>query len=130
MVERRKKETSVEVWTRIITDLEGAVVVSALLAMLGGSLWYLLNNELPKTNEIMLSMILGMLVTKISTIVDYRYGGSQQSKKQTETNAVLANTAQAAQAIITDAAKITPGKVELSPGDKVEVKAEDIKNEA
>lgn len=126
MVDRRK-ETKTEFWTKLVFDLEGAMVVSALLIMLATSLWYLLNNDLPKSNEIIISMILGMIVNKIGTVVDFRYGGSQQSRKQTETNATLADTAQAAQAALSAATNTTPGKIDLAPGDKVEVKAEDKK---
>lgn len=107
--------------------LSGVAVAIALLLMLAFCLWFLLTEDLPKSNEIMLSMIIGMIVTKISTIVDFHYGGSEQSKKQSDTNATLANTAHAAQAIISAAANQTPGKVELAPGDKVEVKAEETK---
>jgi hypothetical protein len=126
----RRRETKGEFWTKFIFDLEGAVVVTALLLMLGASLWYLLNNELPKTNEIIISMIIGMIVSKVGTIVDFRYGGSQQSRKQTDTNAVLANTAQAAQAALSAATNTSPGNVTLQAGDKVEVKAEEPLNEA
>lgn len=127
MVEKsdRRKDTKLEYITKFMLELEGAIVVTALLCMLAGTLWYLLNHDLPKTNEIIISMIVGMLVTKIGTIVDFRYGGSQQSRKQTETNATLARTAQMAQATLSAATGTTPGKVELQPGDQVSVEATD-----
>jgi type IV secretory pathway VirB10-like protein len=123
MAERRHVESKADFFTRLIFDLEGAVVVTALLVMLGTSLWYLLNNDLPKSNEIIISMIIGMIVSKVGTVVDFRYGGSQQSRKQTETNNTLANTAQAAQAALSAATNIGP-QVEVPPGGSVTVTAE------
>jgi hypothetical protein len=121
---RRKVDSSLEFWAKVIMELEGAVVVTSLLVMLAVSLWYLLHNDLPKQNEIIISVIIGMLINKISTVVDFRYGGSQQSRKQSETNATLANTAQMAQATLSAATGVKPGSIELAQGEQVKIKAE------
>jgi hypothetical protein len=78
MAERRHVESKADFFTRLIFDLEGAVVVTALLVMLGTSLWYLLNNDLPKSNEIIISMIIGMIVSKVVTVEASRVGSKRK----------------------------------------------------
>jgi hypothetical protein len=111
---------------QFILNLSGAVVATALLGMLAVCLYVLLTRELPKSNEIMLSMVIGMITTKIGTIVDFHYGGSESNKKLAETvstQAATAHTAQATLSSVTGAS--TPGEVNLQAGDQVKVTAED-----
>jgi len=79
--------------------------------------------DIPENLAFVCGQILGFLTAKLSTTVDWSFGGSSSTKRQGEIIATQANTIAAAQ----NALPTVPGAgstVSLKPEEKVVVKAE------
>lgn len=112
MIERRSSDP------REILNLAGSVVAGILCLLLGFALYALVRFDVRPANHDILLVVITFLTTKISTIVDFFYGGSAANKQQQATIATLANTASTAQAALTPAADVT-----IPPGGSATVSA-------
>lgn len=100
-------------------NFAGYTVALVLCLLLGFALFALVRFDVRPTNHDILLVVITFLTTKISTIVDFFYGGSAAGRKQQETIATLANTASSAQAALAPAPDVV-----LKPGDTATVQAE------
>lgn len=78
---------------QIILNVAGTIIGVGLLVILALCLQALFTHEVPLGNKDALLVVIGMLTTKIGTIVDFFYGNSDTNKKQTETINTLAERA-------------------------------------
>jgi hypothetical protein len=89
----------------------GGVVAGGLIGILAFVTWALVFRTVPETNENALLILIGILATNIGQVVNWFFGSSSESKKQTDTIETLAKTAQTAGATLAqpDAMVIPPG---------------------
>lgn len=92
-------------------NLIGGVVASGLIGILAFVTWALVFRTVPETNENALLILIGILATNIGQVVNWFFGSSSESKKQTDTIETLAQTARTAGATLAqpDALVIPPG---------------------
>lgn len=98
-----------------VLNIAGSLVGLALIFLLGFSLWSLFHLDVPAPNKDVLLIVIGALTTKVGTIVDFFFGGSQGTKKQAETIDALAKAAATTAPAAAD--------VVLKPGDTATVSA-------
>ena len=105
-------------------NVSGGILVVATLGLLGYLCWGLIHREIAINNKDAMMLVLGVLLAKYSDLIAFFFGGSSQTKRQTETIDKLAETAQAAQAALP-----TNGKpdVVIEPGQTATVSAQDDK---
>lgn len=75
---------------QIILNVAGSVIGIGLLVILALCLQALFQHEVPSGNKDALLVVIGMLTTKIGTIVDFFFGNSDTNKRQVETISTLA----------------------------------------
>lgn len=95
---------------QIILNVAGTIIGVGLLVILALCLQALFTHEVPLGNKDALLVVIGMLTTKIGTIVDFFYGNSDTNKKQTETINTLAERASQHEARGKDALNIEVGE--------------------
>lgn len=81
---------------REVLNVAGSLIGVAMVSLLGFALWALFYLEVPSPNKDVLLVVIGILSTKVGTVVDFFYGSSSTTKKQAETIDTLAKTAQTA----------------------------------
>jgi len=84
-------------WTLNIT---GGLIGVGLISLLAYATHALINTEVPSPNRDALLIVLGILSMNVATIINFYFGASVTSKKQSETIDTLAKAAQAASAAI------------------------------
>lgn len=109
---------------REVLNLAGSLIALAMILMLGGTLWALVRLEVPQPNRDALMVVIGILSSNVGTIINFFYGSSATTKKQSETIDKQASTLQAAQAALAPVAG-AEATVTLAPGDTATVKATD-----
>lgn len=75
---------------QITLNIAGSIIGVGLLVILALCLQALFQHEVPLGNKDALLVVIGMLTTKIGTIVDFFYGNSDTNKRQVETISTLA----------------------------------------
>lgn len=91
-------------------NIAGSLIGVGLMVILALCLQALFTHEVPTGNKDALLVVIGMLTTKIGTIVDFFYGNSDTNKKQTETISTLAAKAGSGQVNRDDALNIPVGE--------------------
>lgn len=81
------------------------------------SLYALVNQEVPASNRDALMVVIGGLLTALNLIINWFFGSSSESKRQTEAIASQAETIKTAQAALTP----SNGAIPVAPGDSVTV---------
>lgn len=100
---------------QIVINIAATVIAGGLLLMLSYALHRLSSQEVPSANRDALMVVIGILSANFATVVNFFFGSSSESKKQTEAIGDLASTA-----------KANNGKpdVLLEPGETATVKAD------
>ena len=93
---------------REVLNIAGSLIGVAMVALLGFALWALFYLEVPSPNKDVLLVVIGILSTKVGTVIDFFD--------------TLAKTAQTAGAALAPAPEAT---IPVAPGESVTVKAED-----
>lgn len=79
----------------ILNWFGGGIAVGLILVM-GFVTYALVYREVPETNQNALLILIGILSTNITSVIQYFFGSSAQTKQQSETIDTLAKTAQTA----------------------------------
>lgn len=103
-----------------LINWSGVFVTVVLMGLLTFSLYGLVYQAIPDGNRDPFLVVVGMIVTKVGSIVDWHYGGSSTAKRQEETIGTLAETAKSAQAALAP----TEPAVTLTPGESIKVEAD------
>lgn len=114
--------TNMHHYRQVAINWGGFALTLTLILLLGFSLWALVNQAIPEGNRDPFLVIVGMIVTKVGSIVDWHYGSSSSSKRQEETISNQSETIKTAQAALTPNTK---ADVTLEPGQTATVAAED-----
>lgn len=103
---------------QLVINIAATVIAGGLLLMLSYALHRLSSQEVPTANRDALMVVIGILSANFATVVNFFFGSSSESKKQSEAIGDLASTARSAQAAT------TPPDVVLEPGESATVKAD------
>lgn len=107
-----------------INNIGGFFVAWGLLLCFMYVTYVVMHNDIPDKNQNTVVFILGFLTAQIGTVINWYYGNSASSKKQTETIATAVDTAAKAQGVIAAAAATSDKNVELKVGEAATVHAE------
>lgn len=100
---------------QVVINVAATVIAGGLLLMLSYALHRLSSQEVPTANRDALMVVIGILSANFATVVNFFFGSSSESKKQTEAIGDLASTAKAVNG--------RPDLV-LEPGESATVKAD------
>lgn len=90
MIDRRKTNP------QLILNWFGGGIAVGLILVMGFVTYALVYEEVPETNQNALLILIGILSTNITSVIQYFFGSSAQTKQQSETIDTLAKTAQTA----------------------------------
>jgi hypothetical protein len=83
--------------TRTILNTTGTLISLGLIAVLAGVTWALIFREVPEANQNALLILIGILSTNITQVVNFFFGSTSDAKRQAETIDTLAKTTATAQ---------------------------------
>lgn len=109
-----------------VNNVGGFLVAWGLLLCFMYVTYVVMHNDIPDKNQNTVVFILGFLTAQIGTVINWYYGNSASSKKQTETIATAVDTAAKAQNVIVANSVVpsTEKNVELKAGEAATVHAE------
>lgn len=102
----------------------GFILTAVMLGLLSFALVALVVRVIPTENRDAFMVVVGMIVTKVGTMVDWHYGGTRSATKQTDIIDKQTDTIKAAQAAL-PAQGGSPDTIVIQPGESKTVTADD-----
>lgn len=89
-----------------LLNMSGSLIAGGLIVVMAFVTYALVYEEVPEKNQNALLILIGILSTNITQVIQFFFGSSSQAKTQQDTIDTLAKTTQVAQALpaITDKA--------------------------